>query len=443
MKISEENKEEIRQLRKELEALSPVDPESYSELELDSFLQFQKSVPAAAKALLASRKWVEDNPVTIADVASYYRSPQGQSSPPACLVCLEDGKGGVARDHEGRPIINMMGVVYGSEEELKQQIVYALQRAALYRLPHHRPGEVCFVAEATSRGTNKLNPTFRIPDANVRALFDFMKNYYPGSQFSTVHFCGLPSFVVGFFKVVKPFMSAEIFSRLKLKANFTHLKNDGYVEPDSLLPVWDKQGTFRFDLDEYVEWRAREEGIPLSQICPKGEGRTYDGTPGGMNHVVSLQEILGTEEGKAKVIKSGWGEKQGSGMGLFSSSRWKSKYLVLTPGLLVYFESSKVSPSNQASRLITIDESCTVGRLCTDEKKAMVCLQSADREYVFGFSSEKEAEEWIHAFQKQIDAKGTPTSSVKPSSAISLGVGHYHISQLDRRLSTTDRKSVV
>lgn len=439
-KISDENREKIRQLREELGSLSPTS-ELYSELELDSFLKFQKSVSAAAKTLLASRKWKQDNPLTIADVAPFCRAPQGRSSPPGCLVCLEDGKGGVARDNEGRPIICMMGMVHGNEQELKQQIAYALQRAAVYRLPHNRPGEVCFVTEVLSRETGSLSPTFRVPGLAVKSLFDFMKMYYPGSQFSVVHFCGLPKVVAGFFKCVKPFMSEEIFGRLKLKSSFAHLKKDGYIEPDSLLPHWDKEGTFQFDVDQYVEWRAQAEGIPSTQLCPRGQGRTYNGVFGAMSATISTQDMLGTEEGKERVVKSGWSEKQGSGMGLFSSNRWKSKYLVLTPSLLLYFESAKVSTSNGATRIISIDASSSVGRLASTpgEKKSLICFQSADREYVFAFSSENEAEAWVQALQKQCEAMGAP-GKVKPASVSSLCVGDYQISLTDRRMSTTLRQ---
>jgi len=251
--------EHLEQLRDELESLSH-DSSAHTDLELDSYLKFQKNVSSAAKALVASTDWKRRNPVNIADVSCFYRAPPGgRSEPPGCLVCLEDMKGNVARDVEGRPIIRMMGMVFGSEEELKQQIAYALQRAACYRLPHHRPGEVCFVTEVWDRETNSLSPTFRFPDAAVRSLFDFMKYYYPGSQFSVLHFCGVPSFVAGFFKMVKPFLGEEMFGRLKFKSNYVHLKRDGHVTPDNLLPHWDKEGAFEFDLDQYVEWREHNK----------------------------------------------------------------------------------------------------------------------------------------------------------------------------------------
>jgi PH domain len=447
MKTNEKKRRNILQLREELESLCPDTPGStYSDLELDSFLTFHKSVFSASKALLNARRWKDDNPVNIADVAQYYRSPPRAKSPPAFLACLEDGRGDVARDNEGRPIIWMMGIIYGTKEELRQQLVYALQRAAQYRLPHHRPDEVCFVTEVTAR--DNPNPlrlgmcsTFRFPDAAVRSLLDFMRATFPGSQYSVLHFCGLPSVVTGTFKMVKPFVSIEAFNRLNLKSNFCHLKQDGHVDPASLLPHWDKEGTFRFDLDEYLEWRAKEEGIALSRIPPCGGGRAYEIESKPEDFGLTTMSLLGCPEARQSVIKMGWVDKRGSGVGLFASNRWKSKYMVLTPGCLFYFESPKISGSNVPSRMIVIDcEASDVCRLESTEegndKTAMLRLQCDGRGYIFGFSNEEEAEEWFQALQGQcqsdddgyestVSTSTAETVMVYPASVLTLYVGAY------------------
>ena len=441
------NPEHIRELRDELEVLRPArDVSSYTDLELDSYLKMQRSVASAAKALVASEQWRRDHPVTIADVAPFLRAPPNQATPPACLVCLEDGKGNVARDRQGRPIILMIGVIHGTEEELQQQISYALQRAAVYRLPHHqRVDEVCFVAEVQSRGeTKSLNPSFRIPDGPVRSLFDFMKSKYPGSQFSVVHFCGLPGFVTQFFKLVKPFVSEELWSRLKLKSSFAHLKAGGYVDPSSLLPEWDKEGTFYFDLDMYVEWRAQEEGISVDRLCQRGQGRTYDGIFSISPPALTMEQLMGTPEKRENVLKKGWVEKQGSGLGLFATNRWKSKYMVLQPGLLVYFESNKISSTNEASKWIPMDGSSSVKRMVSDDNKAVFCLQSAGRDYLFGCKNEQEADDWLLALGKQCCGGDTeceleePHVMISPSKASSLCVGDFQFEQ-GRRLRATLR----
>lgn len=456
--------DQIQQLREELESLNHTSASnnSYTDLELDSYLKFQRSIPAAAKALIASEQWRLDHPVSIADVAPFIRAPPGGQTmlPSACLVCLEDGQGGVARDEQQRPIILMMGVLYGTEEELQQQVAYALQRASKYRLPHQRPDEVCFVTEVQSRETKSLSSSFRIPDGPVRSLFDFMKSKYPGSQLSVVHFCGLPRVVASCFKMVRPFVSDELWSRLKLKSSFAHLKAGNHVAPSSLLPEWDKEGTFSFDLDEYVEWRAQEEGISLDQICPRGQGRKYNGIFSFAPPSLTMENIMGTAEKQDGVIQEGWVEKQGSGLGLFSSNRWKSKYMILQPGLLVYFESSKISSTNVASKWIPIDHSSTVEQVTLDDKKegvAGLCFQSVGREYIFGFKNEQESDDWLLALRQQChgsdssslsssdddeEQEGAPTAMigppVSPAKVSSLCVGDFRFEQ-DRRLLATLR----
>ena len=62
--------------------------------------------------------------------------------------------------------------------------------------------------------------TFRFPDRDVRTLFNLQETVFPGGNFSTTHFCGLPRFVTFAFKLVKPFMSREAYEAMVLKPSF-------------------------------------------------------------------------------------------------------------------------------------------------------------------------------------------------------------------------------
>ena len=162
-------------------------------------------------------------------------------------------------------------------------------------------------------------------------------------------------------------MSEEMYSRLNVKSNTGHLQKEGYMTTDNLLPEWDPQGTFHFNLDDYVDWRAHEERDmirPDQTVCPQGQGRSYKGKleiP--QASVLTTKQLLGSPEARENVMKSGWADKRGSGLGLFASNRWKRKFVILTQGLLTYFESAKISSSNHASRTIFIDKSSSVKRL--------------------------------------------------------------------------------
>jgi len=389
--------ETVSALREELTTLSH-DPSDYTNGDLLSFHRIQGNVGDAARAIISSAEWKKENPVTIADVAPFLRSPPGEKYPSGCFVCLEDMKGGVARDSTGRPIILMNGMVHGSAEEMKKNVAYALERCKLYCREEDGllPGESCTIVELISRETGWLNGSFRFPDANHKALFDFMRGVYPASQLSTTHFCGVPRFIVSFFALCKPFMPFDMFNRLNVKSNFKHLKKDGHISPDNMLSFWDEEGKMDFDFDKYVEWRCKEEGI--DNVCAIGEGRKAEASAA----PPSAAELLG-DNANANVIKSSQVQKQGSGKGLFGSSKWKTKFLVLQPGLLLYFDSKKVSHTNHASRLIPINSQSSVERPGSND---LVVIKSLQRDYLFKFNSEEEAEEWTNVLREEcVDAE--------------------------------------
>jgi len=89
-----------------------------------------------------------------------------------------------------------------------------------------------------------------------------------GQLFSSTHFCGLPLFVTWAFRLVKPFMRRETYEAMVLKPSFSHLS--AHITPENMLPRWG--GTFEFDLDDYTDWRAKEEGIDVASLCARGEG---------------------------------------------------------------------------------------------------------------------------------------------------------------------------
>lgn len=174
---------------------------------------------------------------------------------------------------------------------------------------------------------------------------------------------------------------------------------------ENLLPVWDKDGTFQFDLDEYVEWRAREEGADENQICPRGMGRQYQED----DSLVSAADLLDGEQAmKAmKVIKYGKCQKQGSGIGFFGTTRWKEKLMVVIPTALFYFDSQDITKQNKARRFIPLDPSCTVSVRDYDTTLIVVRVHAMARDFDFGFNNRDEATEWAkaidHAFHSHED----------------------------------------
>jgi hypothetical protein len=125
-------------------------------------------------------------------------------------------------------------------------------------------------------------------------------------------------------------MSAEAYENMKLKPSFDHLL-DKHVAAGCLLPRWAPEGTFAFDLDRYVEWRAAEEGVDT--VCKRGDGRPFNAKaaasalPEDAAAAVSAADLVGSGDGVKR-----WGviAKRGSGRGLFGNRKWKVR---LTHGI--------------------------------------------------------------------------------------------------------------
>lgn len=402
-------------VRLELDALgfTPKTTKPLSDVEVHAFYHINHNNPTkAAQAIIDSERWHADQqPVSIKDVAAFFRAPPGCTYPPSCQFVLEDGKGDCARDKQGRPIlVSLGGLPHGTLTEMILQLRYARQRVSQYTRDGDPPGACCAVVEALPRVKGEAI-AFRFPEGDTRVMFDIDKRYYPGSQFVDLHICGLNRIVIGSFHLCKVFMNKEVYENMHLKPSFAHLKD--FISDENRLSVWDKNGTFQFDLDKYVEWRAKEEGIPIEEVCPRGLGRTYSAASSSM--LLSTAALLSNEEARhaAHVIKYGTGYKRGSGVGLFSSTRWKAKLLVVIPTTLVYFDSDKINEANKASRMIALDPNCTVSFLESDNSKsssshaAVLRVHASGRDFDFGFDSKKEAMEWKLSIRKAFYPAGS------------------------------------
>jgi len=345
---------------------------------------------------------------TILDCAPFLRIPEGNSGPDGCVVCLEDMKGDCARDLRGRPIVASIGMLHGSAKEMQSQMVYATNRALLYA----QKGELeaqCSVVEVVPR--QGANATFRFPDSAVRTVLDLQRHHYPGSAVaSTTHFCGLPRAVTWGFALCKPFMQKETYENMVLKPDFSHLKK--YIEPENILTEWG--GELEFDLEEYVAWRAREEGVSLDETH---EPRRYDAyaTPGipddtlvGGNPLAGVSSASLQEMG-VELSKMGIVQKRGSGVGLFASYKWKEKLMASVGGFLIYFNTSEVSEKNLVDKLIPLQEGSYVHEVDDVESPIngsdrVFCLVTPARSYHFSVAQEEECLEWIKVITGEIEA---------------------------------------
>ena len=389
--------------------------EGRSDEEVISFLMASdmSHAKAAEKMRDATQRLAKYGNVTIEDCAPFMRSPSpGRRLPDGACFLLEDGKGGVARDKHGRPVVVVVGMQHGSAEEMQRQFIYYAQRLKEHTLPGMPPGAACVVVDVQP-AEKGAPPTIRFPDREVRTLFELQERCYPGALCSSTHFCGLPRLVVMAFRLVRPFMAREAYEAMVLKPSFSHLSQ--HIPPESMLPRWG--GTFQFEIDEYVEWRAREEGVPPSKLCPRGAGRKFDTAKAAAAAAAAVAEASGGGGGGLSVVdllaeggvmRKGRVSKRGGGRGLFASVRWKTKLLVLAPTGLCYFDKvDEADETNRLARLIVIDSTATVRRVPEAEVDArgpahQFVLHAHAREYLFGVDDATEASEWVAVIERAV-----------------------------------------
>jgi hypothetical protein len=374
-----DNEDAIAEMRKLLD----TSLQEISDEELQAFLAMHRmDVSEAVKAVETAAAWKRDNPVSILDVSAFYRAPPGAKHPSGCCVVLENPEtGDCARDLMGNPIVAVIGgFFHGNKHEINQQMHYALQRAATYS----KSGKTFGVIEVKPR-TEQDTSCFRFPEAASRSAFDMAKRFFPGSQTGAIHFCGLPRYVTAGFSMCASFLDLD---RLQLKPNFNHLSK--YISKENMLKEWG--GTLEFDLDKYVEWRAREENVPLEKLCPRGLGRPYHAT----DNIITASALLEHTE----VIFQGIVQKQGSGIGFLSSRKWKTKLLVAVPKSLYYFDSTQVDEKNKATRMIALDDTSSVELL--NDSGNTFRVHAEGRSFDFQAEAADLATQWKESIERAI-----------------------------------------
>lgn len=384
--------------------------------ELAGYLKMRKdNVLEAAGQYKSTLAWRATYPEpTIADVAPFLRPAEGAEGPDGTIVCLEDMKGDCARDLKGRPILLSCGMTHGTTKEQMQQSIYAIHRAQLYMNPGEIYGQSTVIEVEPRKGANK---TFRFPDKPTRALMDHTRQHYPSiSVASTNHFCGVPRALSWGFVLVKPFMAKQTYESMRLEPNFNHLRK--HFPESSILKHWG--GDLNFDFNKYIAWRAREEGIELDNTLIRRSDQEIaeDGEEVEQIHALqsatsaSLQQLVGTHSKEGLHIKMGAVHKQGSGVGMFATVKWKEKLLCAAGGCLVYFDKTEISEGNHVDKFLHllgayVEQGDGKG---TDAKPSKApsnaqCLfrvVAPARTYQFACRSEQERADWLKAINTEI-----------------------------------------
>ena len=342
-------------------------------------------------------------------VAQYVRIPVDVDGPDGCLVCLEDGRDGVARDRCGRPIVVSIGLPYGSVSEMVEQLAYALLRAESHALPGQVPGEVCFVVEVEPR--QGATATFRFVDKSLRAVLEVQRAYFPGSLRSSIHLCKVPRTISFAFRLARPFLDKRLCENLKLHTTFAPL--DKFIARECQLDVWG--GSFDFDHEAYLQWRSQQEGVKLTERLWRFTDEDLARAEAAWIEALSSQDSeLGGVPAPALIAGPPRARRVGRvlkvGTGIWGSTRWSPKLMVLARGCAIYFDGhDEKSKSNRPKRVIPLS-GALVRRQQAEEKVSWLSnapkhrfeVLLATRTFAFGCQTATDLEEWLVALRSEI-----------------------------------------
>ena len=201
-------------------------PESHAFIE-------QTGTGAAAAARDKADWLAAQGSVTIGHVAPYYRSE-------GFLICLEG-----LRDASGSPVLYSHGMPHGSEDAVLQQVRYA----------HERVIAQCIALGRELRCTSIVNvrsPTFRFPDAPLRAAIDATRRYYPWAAHSPTVFVGFPAAIRRMFGAARPLMSRRHYEAISFADDWNDLADIVPSMAGVKRPV--------FDVGAYIRSRREAEG---------------------------------------------------------------------------------------------------------------------------------------------------------------------------------------
>jgi len=396
LKLDELNEKQ----RKSLDEMSMKFPDATKE-DLMGYLKVRDfKVKEATAQYQTSIMWRELNmKVTIADVSRFILKPNGCEGVDGGMYVLEDMKGDCARDCHGRPVIYIQGMLHGTMDEMLKQMVYCMKRASVYYKEGCMKCSTVILDAVPKKG---CQTTFRFPDNESKMLMNYQKLHFPGSLSSTTHICGIPSFIVWAFALCKPFMDEEAYNNMLVKPDYSHIVTQNYVTKENLPK--ECGGELEFDPRKYVEWRAREEGVEIDyndirRYDPKNAAQVSE-----MDMKASLMQTTALQLTKLKPTKQGMLSKQGSGKGFLANYKWKEKFVVVGPGgILYYFNSPELSDDNKVSTVITLVGSYIELLDKENQNGYSFQLVTAERNYIFCAKSEDERNEWIRAFNEQIN----------------------------------------
>lgn len=159
------------------------------------------------------------------------------------VLCLETQTKSF-RDILDRPIILSVGVVFGTLDEMKDQVNYALTRSKQYQVGNG----ICTVIE----GNHK---SFRFPDKTIVELLRYICKTHPECLNSPIHFVNLSRLYQFGVSIALKVIPEKLARNVYIHKNADSLHR--HLQAESRLKRWG--GKEDFDIDKYAEWRCLSE----------------------------------------------------------------------------------------------------------------------------------------------------------------------------------------
>lgn len=233
--------------------------------------------------------------------------------------------------------------------------------------------QVVFIEDLTGLKRKNIDPKL------VKFLVELLQ-HYPG-RVRAFHSVNAPWYYNMIFSLVKPWLPRELISKVTIHSDLKILFK--ICTRENILV--EHGGSFKFDLNEWIENRMKIEGLK------EGDPNPHRIEP---SLLVLLQDmsnqpidVVPVRKKDAKI--TGWLKKQGGWVRNFND-----RYCILTAVGLYYY---RAKDDKSAEGVVPI-EGCEV-RIDTNHPNRFIMTTANKREVIFAASSPKEAEKWKTAIE--------------------------------------------
>mmetsp|Transcript_26986 Transcript_26986/g.57224 ORF Transcript_26986/g.57224 Transcript_26986/m.57224 type:complete len:365 (-) Transcript_26986:33-1127(-) len=283
-----------------------------------------------------------------------------------------------AMDKKGRPIIYFNAAKHNPKDDFLETLKLAVYSFELVVKNMPEGVEELLIVENLD-GFTKENADTRM----VKYLLEITQAHYPCRIGSFVG-VNAPWYYQVLFKIVKPWMSDDLLSKVNIFTNAEKLPN--FVEKNQILESLG--GTLKFNVEEWIAKRSAIENVDLANPPP------FTFSP---EILAAFSDYpVSTVTKSAKI--SGWIKKQGGYVRNFNK-----RYCVLTDTVLYYY---KTQDGQKPEGFVELyNATITKGN-----KENVFCITTATFKHCYFSVSTKSFPKWYSMIKESIEMLSIPNS---------------------------------